>query len=301
MSQIDDKLSHIIINVNKITPKGPILSFCTNIENENDKIRFTYLCYDNQIPDNDTEVLVELLNTTLENRRSLFIITDSVAVTEYADEMKTACVVINTGTSRGKTFPKVLYFIEDIEYITLSRITKMWERYHGIPWTIATTKRLVIREQTIGDIEALYEIYSDKEVTKYTEDLFEDPEEERAYLHDYIEKQYRFYEFGIWALTLKDDGRLIGRAGISVREGFDIPEVGYVVGKKYQRCGYAGEALAAIIEYAEEELGLDRLIAFTKEKNIPSVRLLRSLGFSKCGKEIIRGGKHAMYILTKQR
>ena len=300
MSQIDKYPSHIIVNVNKSTPKEPILSFCTNIKNENDKIRFTYLCYDNQITGNDIGVLEELLNTIFENRRSLFIITDSEKVTEYADEIRSACAVLNTETSRGKTFPKILYIIEDIEYITLSRITKMWERYHNIPWTIATTNRLVIREQTVYDVEALYDIYSDKEVTKYTEDLFDDPEEERAYLRDYIEKQYRFYEFGIWALTLKDDGRLIGRAGISVREGFDIPEIGYVIGTKYQRCGYAAEALSAIIEYAEEELGLDKLIAFTKEKNVPSVRLLRRLGFERHGNTFIKGGEHTMYILTKQ-
>ena len=300
MHQIDDKLSHIIINVNKNTPREPILSFCTNIKYENDKIRFTYLCYDNQIPGNDVKALEELSNAVFDNAGSLFIITDSKSVTGFAGMIGAAAAVLYTETSRDLSFPGVLYFIEDIEFMTFSRITKMWERYHGIPWTIATTQRLVIREQTVDDIDALYDIYSDKEITRYTEDLFDDPEEERAYLRDYIDKQYRFYEFGIWAITLKEDGRLIGRAGISVREGFDVPEIGYVIGTKYQRRGYAREALSAIVGYAEEELGMDRLIAFTKEKNSPSVRLLESLGFEKCGNAFIKGGDHAMYILTKQ-
>ena len=124
---------------------------------------------------------------------------------------------------------------------------------------------------------------------------------ETDYLQKYIDNQYRFYEYGIWALTLKENGELIGRAGISLREGYGIPEVGYVIGKAYQRQGYAKEALSAIIDYAAEEFEMRQFIAFTKEKNRPSVNLLKSLGFVKTGNALIKGGDHAVYTLTKQR
>ena len=68
----------------------------------------------------------------------------------------------------------------------------------------------------------------------------------------------------------------------------------------YQNKGYAKEAMKAIIEYAAEELEMSDLIAFTKEKNTASVKLLESLGFSRRGHVLIKGGYHSMYLLTKR-
>ena len=299
MIENDKKLSHIIINVNKKVPEEAIRSFCTNILSEDNKIWFTYLSYDNQ---NTSSPGRELSDVIIEGTKKdgLFVITDSEETAAYACDNGIACAGLGRSLQNGEDSLKLLYCIEDIEYMSLSRINRMWERYHGIPWTIACTERLVIREQTPGDLDGLYEIYSDKEIVRYTEDLFEDREEEAEYMRSYIENQYRFYEYGIWAITLKDTGKLIGRAGISLREGFDIPEVGYVIGKKYQNKGYAKEAMKAIIEYAAEELEMSDLIAFTKEKNTASVKLLESLGFSRRGHVLIKGGYHSMYLLTKR-
>ncbi len=301
MDRNDIKLSHIIINVDKTAQKDQILAFCTNNKNNSVGIRFTYLCYDNQIHNNDLDVLVNLLNSVPEREESLFIITDSAHVADHAHAIGIACAVLLGENNNSSLFPNVLYCIENIEYMSADRIVKMWERHHGIPWTIAKTERLIIREQTVDDIDALYEIYSDKEITKYTEGLYEDPREEADYLQKYINNQYRFYEYGIWALTLKESGQLIGRAGISLREGYDIPEIGYVIGKDYRRCGYAKEALTAIMDYASEEFEMRRFMAFTKERNRPSTGLLKSLGFVRSGNALIKGGDHAVYILTKQR
>ena len=301
MDKNDIKLSHIIINVDKTTPKDQILAFCTNNKNNDAGIRFTYLCYDNQIRNNDLDVLVNLLNSVPEREESLFIITDSAHVADHAGAIGIACAALLVNSSGSSLFPNVLYCIENIEYMSADRIVKMWERHHGIPWTIAITKRLVIREQTLNDIDALYKIYSDKEITKYTEDLYEDPQKEADYLQKYIDNQYRFYEYGLWALTIRESGELIGRAGISLREGYDIPEIGYVIGKDYRRQGYAKEALTAIMDYAAEEFEMRKFMAFTKERNKPSTELLKSLGFVRSGNALIKGGDHAVYILTKQR
>ena len=300
MDQNNKNPSHIIVNVDKNTSEEDVLAFCTNIKKENAEIRFTYQCYDNQIPGNDTDLFDDLTNSIPDDPENLFIITDSKSVADRTKELGMACAAYFSGAGRSRDLSGILYCIEDIAYISYDRLKKMWERYHNIPWTIATTERMVIREQTLRDIDALYEIYSDKDITKYTEPLYDDPKKEADYLQAYIDNQYRFYEFGIWALTLRQSGKLIGRAGISIREGYDLPELGYVIGKEYQGCGYAKEALDAIMDYAAGELGMSEFMAFTKERNTPSVRLLKSLGFVKTGNALIKGGYHAMYLLTKQ-
>ena len=142
------------------------------------------------------------------------------------------------------------------------------------------------------------EIYDDDEIRRFVEPLYKDRRAERQYIRDYIANQYRFHEYGLWAVTLKESGELIGRAGFSVREGYDIPELGYVIGRKYRNSGYAKEALRAIVTYGKEELGLYDYMAFTDSRNEASVRLLKSLGFVPEGCDNIMGRLHDRYFLT---
>ena len=295
-----NKLSHIIIYVDENLPKTPFLSFCTNALPKEAKIRFTYLSYDNQMPPDEKSFAGALAGTGDEDKNGMFVITDSAEVLSFAAKCKIASAALLTDENKNTDLSAALYCITEIEHMSLKRITRMWERSHGIPWTIAVTDRLIIREQTMEDLDDLYRIYADKEALLYMEDLYEDKDREAAYLQEYIDNQYRFFEYGIWALTLKCDGTFIGRAGFGLREGFDDPEIGYIIGKEYRGRGYAKEALCAIMEYGLEEFGFKDYIAFTKEENIASVRLLQSLGFSQKGPAVIKGGEHAMYALTKQ-
>ena len=294
------KMSHIIVDVDKRVTKLPLSSFCTNVKNKNPEIRFTYLSYDNQIPGDAVAGLVNLPDSYSENPNSLFIITDSEDVILYIYNKKIAGAALYTPFNRRRSFSKVLYCIEDIEYMSYERINRMWQRFYGIPWTITDTDRLVIREQTVDDIPGLYEIYSDSEAARFTESLYDDIGREREYMQQYIDNQYRFFEYGVWALTLKESGKLIGRAGLSARDGYDTLEIGYIIGKPYRGCGYAQEAVRAIIRYAEEELDVHGFSAFTKEENRASVRLLEGLGFVKRKTDEIKGGVHDVYFLTKQ-
>ena len=298
MNNTTKKLSHIILYVNKNVPEEDISAFCTNVRSEDTRMGFTYLCYDNHFFQNISERLVNMTDDTSDHTDSLFIITDSPEAIEYALNRGIACAALCTGSGKGADFGKVLYCIEDIAYMTLGRIVRMWQRHHGIAWIIKETKRLVIREQVISDIDRLYEIYDDREALKYVEDLYEDRREEEEYLRKYIDNQYRFYEFGLWALVLKETGQLIGRVGIGIREGYATPELGYMIGKNYRGRGYAKEALVAIMEYGSEELGFSKYMAFTDRRNTPSVKLLESLGFSPAGRDVIMGREHDMYLLT---
>ncbi len=300
MNPKENHLSHIIVLVNKIMPRSPVLTFCTNVKNENASVGFTYLCYDNSSGEDSVAVLQKNLENSAIDRDSAYLVTDSGAALSYAAGFGTGCAALAGSHNRDEDLSAALYCIEDIEYMTYGRLEKMWERSRGIPWTIAVTDRLMIREHSLSDIDGLYDIYADPEISKYVEPLYEDRDQETEYLKDYINNQYRYYEYGMWAVTKRDDGTLIGRAGIGLRSGYETPEVGYLIGSKYRKKGYAKEALSAVIGYGQKELGMDEFMAFTKEENIPSVRLLSSLGFTKRGSGVVMGSEHAMYVLTKQ-
>jgi RimJ/RimL family protein N-acetyltransferase len=79
------------------------------------------------------------------------------------------------------------------------------------------------------------------------EPLYEEVDEERAYARDYIEKVYAFYDFGIWTVVEKTSGEVIGRAGICYREGYEDPELGFMIGVPWQGKGLATEVCRAVL------------------------------------------------------
>ena len=83
-------------------------------------------------------------------------------------------------------FEGAAYVIEEIGEITFSVYDEIYRRLAGLPLMITWTERLLIRESTIEDVAEFYRIYRDPSITKYMEDLFEDPEEEIAYMKEYI-------------------------------------------------------------------------------------------------------------------
>lgn len=60
-------------------------------------------------------------------------------------------------------------------------------------------------------------------------------------------------------------------------------EVGYVINEQYRNRGIAKEALAVILKYGFEEMGLNRVEAFISPKNTPSLKLVSHFGFTQEG------------------
>lgn len=175
-------------------------------------------------------------------------------------------------------FAGALYVIEQIEEVGYETIDMAYRRLAGLPWEILTTERCIIRETISEDVDSFYQIYAEPDITRYMEELYADRDEEIAYIEDYREKVYGFYGYGMWTV-LKKDGTVIGRAGISWREGFQLPELGFVIGVPWQRQGYAYEVCSAILAYACNELDMTQMQALVMSGNEKSIVLCRKLGF----------------------
>ena len=109
--------------------------------------------------------------------------------------------------------------------------------------------------------------------------MFPDIEQEKAYIREYIDKVYHYYEFGVWTVLSKETGEIIGRAGFSVRDGEELPELGFVIGSKCQRKGIAYEICKAILDYGWEMYEFDAVQAFVMPQNQASLKLCSKLGF----------------------
>lgn len=208
-----------------------------------------------------------------------------VKITESAEEAfffhdnKIPYIVWLNDRNQDSSFPDGAYCVEQLSDIDTQYLDRVYRRFKGIPWDIAETQRLRIREIAVEDVEQLYVLYEDESVVRYMDGLLPDPEQEMAYTKEYIRNVYGFYGFGMWVLEEKESGRIIGRAGLEYREGFDGLELGYMLGVKYQHKGYAYEACSAILSYGVSELEQKEYCSFVDRRNTPSIRLCQRLGF----------------------
>ena len=144
------------------------------------------------------------------------------------------------------------------------------------------TRRLRIRFIQEADWPSLIEIWSDFDGSPYAQydgphDL--DPESAREKSAQW-EMTSPGREHMFFAVCLGE--RMIGLADFHrTPEGY---ECGYCFHSDYHGQGYAKESLSALLKWIAGGKQI-RFTAGTALKNIPSVRLLQSLGFEKVGEE----------------
>ena len=230
--------------------------------------------------------------------KDILYITDESEI--YASLRKKGCYVLPYlhGSSRCEAFPGAAWLIEDMEEMNRESLELVYRRLAGLPWDILETGRCRVRETTVEDVDSFYQIYAEPSVTAYMENLFADREEEIAYTKDYIEKVYAFYGYGMWTVLEKEEGAVIGRVGIIWREGYDLPELGFVIGVPWQRKGYAFEVCEAVLCYAKEELSMEQVQALVRPGNEKSLRLCEKLGFVRSGETEADGERH--FLLVKE-
>ena len=164
---------------------------------------------------------------------------------------------------------------------------------------VIETKRLLIREFVPEDLEDLYRIYGESE-SAFLEQLSPNRQEEMEKLKSYIHYIYGFYGFGLWAVCLKETGRLIGRCGLQViflpeaQEG--EYELGYMISGLYQNQGYGREAVEGVLLYAHEELEAPRVILRIDKGNSRSIDFARTIGFKKMSSKAFKPTGYQVYI-----
>ena len=234
-------------------------------------------------------VYLKEIEVETEGQRGVLYLTDDAGTARGLREAGEAVLIYLHPGNRDQDFSGFLFAVEDPEDLEPEYIERAYRRLKGLPWNILRTARCLIRETIPEDVESFYQIYSHPAITEYMEGLYPEVEEERQYVRDYIEKVYTFFGFGVWTVIERETGAVIGRAGFSYREGFDEPELGFIIGVPWQRRGYAEEVCRAVLAYGWSALEFQQVQALVEPENIPSVRLCEKLGFRKA--EVVDVGK----------
>lgn len=146
---------------------------------------------------------------------------------------------------------------------------------------VIETERLLLRELTPEDFDALYAVLADADIMQHYPYTFDENR-----VRDWIARnmtRYRKDGFGLWAVVLKESGEMIGDCGLTLQniDGELLPEIGYHIRKDHQRKGYAREAAAAVRDWAFLKTDYSRLYSYMKYTNVPSYSTASSVGMKK--------------------
>ena len=124
------------------------------------------------------------------------------------------------------------------------------------------TKRLTPRPIRIGDENEIHEYAGDREITMMfwlPNDTFE---ETIAFVkrnaEEWNSEGQTNFEFVILL-----DGKIIGGCDCDLGHSEDrsYATLGWIINKAYRNRGYASEAASAVLDYAFEEMGIDKVYA----------------------------------------
>lgn len=109
---------------------------------------------------------------------------------------------------------------------------------------------------------------------EYGEPTYETPEAAELLLQKYL-AGYAQPDFYRWAVIERESGQNIGMiAFCKVWEDCETAEIEYCIGADFWGHGYAGEALAAVIDWTFAQTGFQRLEAYHRAANPKSGRVL---------------------------
>lgn len=103
-------------------------------------------------------------------------------------------------------------------------------------------------------------------------------EQARRYIENGPVEMYARLGFGFCIVESKLTGHALGACGISQRDYLDSPDLGFAFLPQHSGQGYAFEAAAEVMRYAQTELGLECILATTRVDNLRSQKLLEKLG-----------------------
>ncbi|MBI2331031.1 MAG: GNAT family N-acetyltransferase [Chloroflexi bacterium] len=147
---------------------------------------------------------------------------------------------------------------------------------------ILETKRLTLRHQVLADLDDLWALYQNPNITKYIPDAPRSREEAQEELEWHMHGHPRHPELALWATIHKETGKFIGRCGLLPWEvdGIHEVEVAYTIAEEYWGQGLGSEAAQGILQYGFEKLNLSRLVSLIEPENTGSQKVAEKMGMS---------------------
>ena len=171
-----------------------------------------------------------------------------------------------------------------------------------------TTERLILRPWRDADLAPLFAINGDPESMRYFAASMNRAESDawaarmRAHFAD--------HGWGFWVVVEEATRDFVGVVGLMTipwqADFTPAVEIGWRIGPRFRRQGYAEEAARAALGFGFATIGLQKIVAFTVPGNAASWKLMEKLGMAPAGEfdhprlpEGHHYRRHLLYSLTQ--
>lgn len=147
--------------------------------------------------------------------------------------------------------------------------------------SIFETEHLIVRKLLPGDAQRLYEYHQDENVMRWMPneryESITEAEGAIVFFSECVENDRLPY---VLAVTLKQNGELIGDTGINEVDGKPGEvEIGYVISDSFCGNGYASELVGAMTSFVVSKFGTKVLYGRVMHGNDASARVLEKNGY----------------------
>lgn len=143
------------------------------------------------------------------------------------------------------------------------------------------TKRLHLRNLAQNDADAMFDYRNNEICARYQRGQIKDFEEIQNLIERRKNDEISIDSPCMIAVALKGTNEMIGE--IVVMPKNNTISLGYTFSYKYNRKGYAFEALTVLHEYLHKMAPEWEFISYTECENIASIELLKKLGYKNLG------------------
>ena len=144
---------------------------------------------------------------------------------------------------------------------------------------IIETERLLLREITDDDAGFILELVNEPGWIQNIGDRgVRTIDDARRYIADKLAASYERNGFGLYLVELKETGASAGMCGLVKRDSLEDVDIGFAFLERFWSKGYAFESASAMMDFAQNTLGLKRIVAIVSPGNHSSIKLLEKLG-----------------------
>ncbi|MFH1668995.1 MAG: GNAT family protein [Candidatus Woesearchaeota archaeon] len=148
--------------------------------------------------------------------------------------------------------------------------------------TVLKGERIYLKIPTMKDVDAIKTHINDKHIVRFM-DTIPHPykrSDGEWYIKHMVQKKLREDTGYLFSIFLKETDELIGGMGIcNISKKHKNAEIGYWIGKKFWRNGYARESLNLLLKFGFKKLKFEKMYARTFYHNDASSGLLMKAGF----------------------
>jgi len=146
------------------------------------------------------------------------------------------------------------------------------------------TERLILRPFVLSDAAEVQRLAGDFAVADTTLNIPHPyPDGAAEEFFSTHAAKYVLREAATFALTLKENGALIGGMGLHVTKRFRRAEMGYWIAKPFWNQGYATEAGRAVVDFGFTHWALHKIEANHLRRNPASGRVMQKIGLVREG------------------